>query len=135
MYFRELISVLKRPVRVLDIGGTQAFWEIGGLAEDQGIHLTLLNLTKESSTRLNFVSMLGDGRDLSAFEDGSFDVVFSNSVIEHLGQHEDQRRMAREIQRVGKRYFIQTPNKSFPIEPHFLFPLINSSLFRSKHDC
>ena len=31
--------------------------------------------------------------------------------------------MANEIKRVGKKYFVQTPNLYFPIEPHFLFPL------------
>jgi hypothetical protein len=49
-------------------------------------------------------------------------VEFSNYVIELVGDYENQRRMANEIRRVGKRYFVQTPNKRFPLEPHFLFP-------------
>jgi 2-polyprenyl-3-methyl-5-hydroxy-6-metoxy-1,4-benzoquinol methylase len=59
---------------------------------------------------------------MKQFAAQEFDVVFSNSVIEHVGSYEDQRRMAKEIKRVGKRYFVQTPNLYFPIEPHFVFP-------------
>jgi hypothetical protein len=51
------------------------------------------------------------------------EVAFSNSVIEHLGSFEQQVEFAAELQRVGKRFFLQTPNKWFPIEPHYLFPM------------
>src|SRR5258705_12553784 len=64
-----------------------------------------------------------DGRDLP-FESQSFDWVFSNAVIEHVGSWEDQIRFANEIRRVSsKGYFVTTPNKFFPIEPHTLLPL------------
>ena len=66
--------------------------------------------------------VIGDARDMSMFAEGEFDIVFSNSVIEHVGSFSDQAAMAREVQRVGRRFFVQTPNRYFPIEPHFLFP-------------
>ena len=70
----------------------------------------------------NFSSMKGDATDLSQFGSGSFDVAFSNSVIEHVGDWDAQRRMASELVRVGRHYYVQTPNRLFPIEPHFLVP-------------
>jgi hypothetical protein len=59
---------------------------------------------------------------LSFFKDKEFDIVFSNSVIEHLFSTNNQERMAEETRRVGKYYFVQTPNFYFPLEPHWLFP-------------
>jgi len=59
------------------------------------------------------------------FEDGSFDVVFSNAVIEHVGGEEEQRRFVAEALRVARRAFITTPNRWFPIEVHTRLPLVH----------
>lgn len=88
------------------------------------MEITLLNLVPIPDTgepRLH--ALLGDARDLASFADGSFDLVHSNSLIEHLPTFADRRKMAAEVQRVGDAYFIQTPNRYFPIEPHFILPL------------
>ena len=69
----------------------------------------------------NVTVQQADGTDLP-FADGEFDVAFSNSVIEHVPP-ELQAKFASEIGRVAKRYFVQTPNKFFPIEPHYQLPL------------
>ena len=53
----------------------------------------------------------------------SFDIVFSNSVIEHVGGILEQRAMADGIRQVGDAYYVQTPNRRFPLEPHFVDPL------------
>jgi hypothetical protein len=66
----------------------------------------------------------GDGRQLP-FRDAAFDVVFSNSVIEHVGDAASQERFAREVARVGRSYWVQTPNRWFPVEQHLLTPLVH----------
>jgi ubiquinone/menaquinone biosynthesis C-methylase UbiE len=62
-----------------------------------------------------------DARRL-AFPDQSFDLVYSNAVIEHVGDWEDQQAMAREVMRVGRRWFVTTPNRWFPFEFHTRLP-------------
>ena len=59
------------------------------------------------------------------FGDGEFDVVFSNAVIEHVGGRERQRLLVSEALRVGRRAFITTPNRLFPIEVHTRLPLVH----------
>ena len=59
------------------------------------------------------------------FEDGAFDIVFSNAVIEHVGDRERQRKLVSEALRVGRRVFITTPNRQFPIEVHTRLPLVH----------
>jgi 2-polyprenyl-3-methyl-5-hydroxy-6-metoxy-1,4-benzoquinol methylase len=120
-FFMELITRVHRPMRILDVGGTQSFWQSASFTSPGDVNMTLLNVSKEQTSLPNFTSVVGDARRME-FEEQSFDVVFSNSVIEHVGTYDDQASMAREIRRVGKRYFVQTPNKYFPIEPHFVFP-------------
>jgi len=56
------------------------------------------------------------------FGNGQFDWCFSNSVIEHVGTLADQLRMASEVRRVARGYFVQTPYRYFPIEPTSSFP-------------
>jgi hypothetical protein len=121
--FRSLLDRVPRPLSILDVGGTEVYWRTLGLAGDPGVLITTLNIEAvEPSTTPNITSVQGDARDLSRFGDGAFEVVFSNSLIEHVGDLGDQRRAAREMRRVGRAYFIQTPNRRFPLEPHFLFP-------------
>lgn len=120
--FLSLMSRIEGHVEILDIGGTQAFWNRMTGSDPGDVRVTLLNIEHQRVTSDKFVSAVGDARSLPAYAGGSFDVVFSNSVIEHVGSYENQRMMAAEVMRVGRRYWVQTPNKRFPLEPHFLLP-------------
>jgi hypothetical protein len=120
--FTARLDRLVPPLRILDVGGRQIFWERMGFVGRAGVEVTLLNLEPIEARLPGFSAVAGDARAMAGFADGSFDVVFSNSVIEHLGTFADQRRMADEVMRVGRRYFVQTPNRHFLLEPHFLVP-------------
>jgi SAM-dependent methyltransferase len=65
-----------------------------------------------------------DGRNLP-FSDDSFDIAFSNAVIEHVGDEGDQRAFAVELCRVGRRVFVTTPNRWFPVDVHTLLPAVH----------
>jgi len=120
--FEALAATLPRPLRILDVGGTNEFWENRGWAGRDDVQIASLNLEAQPQKHENIQSLAGDATDLRQFADGSFDIVFSNSVIEHLFTLDQQRRMAAEVQRVGKSYWVQTPNFWFPMEPHFHIP-------------
>jgi ubiquinone/menaquinone biosynthesis C-methylase UbiE len=111
--------------KILDVGGSAFIWKIAaehGLPQPQ---ITILNLfEKDTPITPNMRWIVGNGCNLP-FADREFDVVFSNSVIEHLGNHDSQLQFAREIERVGREYWVQTPDPKFFIEPHYLAPFIH----------
>jgi 2-polyprenyl-3-methyl-5-hydroxy-6-metoxy-1,4-benzoquinol methylase len=122
-FFRELAASVERPMKILDVGGTQIVWERIGFANNPDIHITVLNYEQMYSNYENIVCVKGDACNMQQYKDKEFDIVFSNSVIEHVGDDERIRQMAEEVKRVGKNYYLQTPNYFFPVEPHFSFPL------------
>ncbi len=107
--------------RVLDIGGTPECWELLG----DRPRVMLLNMPRAKEDLAGAALWVaGDGRALP-FRDGAFDVVFTNSVIEHVGDRTSQERFAREVARVGRCYWVQTPNRWFPVEQHLLTPFVH----------
>jgi len=123
--FISLFLQTGKFLRVLDVGGTRFFWEAIDSEELDRLEIVLLNLTDTETIHPRFTSHVGDACDMAEFQDNEFDVVFSNSVIEHVGDFKQQRRMAQEIKRVGSGYFLQTPNYYFPFETHFRLPLFH----------
>ena len=118
--FAEEFSITPET-RVLDIGGTPDCW---ALLPAQP-RLTLLNTPRAKADLAGAAAWVaGDGRNLP-FRDATFDVVFSNSVIEHVGDAASQANFAREVARVGRGYWVQTPNRWFPVEQHLLTPFIH----------
>ncbi len=118
-FFQKLTVPLPRPLSIIDIGGTPKFWELCGWAGRDDVHITIVNLKASECKHSNIEIKIGDATSLANYSDQSFDIAFSNSVIEHLFTIENQTSMAREVQRVGRAYWVQTPNYWFPIEPHF----------------
>lgn len=106
---------LTPQTRILDVGGTALNWSL--IAARPSI--TLLNLPSAGEAHV-----VGDGRSLP-FRDRSFDIVFSNSVIEHISTAEDQQRFADEVRRTGRAYWVQTPDRRFPVEPHLVTPFLH----------
>ena len=106
---------LTLQTRILDVGGTRLNWDLIAARPK----ITLLNLPSSGEA-----TVVGDGRHLP-FRDRAFDIVFSNSVIEHISSVEDQRRFADEVRRTGRAYWVQTPDRRFPVEPHLLTPFLH----------
>ena len=122
LFFLKKINKMQKPVTILDIGGKINFWENRDLAGNNEYKITIVNIEKETSIYSNIHCEIGDATNLNKFNTKSFNIVHSNSVIEHLYNFNNQSKMASEIIRVGQKHIVQTPNKYFFIEPHYLLP-------------
>jgi hypothetical protein len=131
----RLFESLLRPqsgMRVLDVGAE------AGLGAGDSLQfldtyrwpaqLSAVNLDPDHIARIRarypgIDARVADARRLP-WPDKCFDLVWSNAVIEHVGGPEDQRQMAREIMRVGRNWFVTTPNRWYPFEFHLRLPLV-----------
>lgn len=115
----DKIGVTGRPVHILDIGGTKSYWlALKDHWQDRNFDITLVNRDVADEDDGIFHQRDGNACGLP-YADDSFDVVHSNSVIEHVGHWPEMSRMAAEIGRLAPHYYVQTPNFWFPLEPHY----------------
>jgi hypothetical protein len=129
--FFALFSVSPHT-RLLDIGGHEPTWTTE-VTNGISFPVTLINTFDYGAVKNpRFQSVLGDATNLP-FEDHSFDIAFSNSVIEHVGTWEEQLKFAQEVRRVAPKLWLQTPARSFPIEAHLLAPYIQYLPKRLQH--
>ena len=111
---------------MVDVGGYPLTWTS---EEPLGVSIDILNIYEIDydpaiCNRHKITLLVGDGCQLP-YESNRFDICFSNSVIEHVGTWENQVRFAREVLRVGKRVWVQTPAREFFIEPHYITPFVH----------
>jgi len=119
----DQILLRQGKCRIMDIGGADIYWEIAGdHIKDERIQVDMINLEPAETIRPNFRHFVGNACDLREFDDMSYDLVHSNSVIEHVGGWGAMLQMASNVRRLAPTYFVQTPYFWFPIEPHFRFP-------------
>lgn len=121
----------KGTVELLDAGGRKNYWDLlpVGFLQAHNVHVTILNLPEDLKGYGDddeiFSHVEGNACDLSEYRNNHFDIVHSNSVIEHVGGWHNVKRFAAEMRRVAPALFIQTPNFWFPVEPHFVMPFIH----------
>jgi hypothetical protein len=107
-------------LRVLDLGGTSTFWT---RAPVRPRHVTIVNLHVSGQAEAGLTEVQGDALQADTLVGGQhFDLVFSHSLIEHLGGHASRRRFAEVVRAMAPAYVVQTPWRYFPIEPHWIFP-------------
>lgn len=113
---------LTQGVSVLDLGGLPSIWrDAPGPMQITLFNLPGTDMPPEAGDH-HFTYVEGDACNVEGVRDKSYDLVFSNSVIEHVGAEERQNAFAREVRRLGKSYWVQTPAIWFPIEPHTGMP-------------
>lgn len=116
-------------VNIVDVGGTDIYWNIvpGHYLDDRNVTVTVVNLPGENPPedygRYKFID--ADACNLDIFPKNKFHIAHSNSVVEHVGDWERMLQFAKEISRIAEFYFVQTPNFWFPLEPHCMTPFFH----------
>lgn len=114
-------------MRVIDLGGTPRAWRMGGVVPGELVILNSSAAELAPDPTINARVLQGDACDLpESLEGEQFDLVYSNSVIEHVGGHARRRAFVTSVTALAPRHWVQTPYRYFPIEPHWVFPLMQN---------
>lgn len=122
--FERMVAALapQPDWRVLDVGGGPGDW---GEHRPRVGEIDCLNLAEELPYAVaGYRYLSGDGCRMDLPTAG-YDLAYSNSVIEHVGDFERQAAFAAEVCRVGKAVWVQTPARACPIEAHVLLPVVH----------
>jgi len=107
-------------MRVLDLGGRVSNWTAAPVCP---AHVVILNIEDQPDSFDRFAVINGDACEPPGeLRSEYFDLVYSNSVMEHVGGHYRRLQFADTVHRSGSQHWIQTPYRYFPIEPHWIFP-------------
>ena len=120
--FLEVMDI-RGGERILDLGGVAEFWD----GCPRPLDVTIVNLPgvadRDAKPSRHHIALVeGDACDLRLEGSPAFDIVVSNSVIEHVGDRRRRAALAREVLRHAPRYWVQTPSVWFPIEAHSNMP-------------
>ena len=115
---QQLLNLTDRsPGFILDLGGGPASFFASLYPRPQEIVLLEVEyrLARQAKERLPGLHVIvADGENMP-FARQSVSATVCNSVIEHVN---NPAALASEIQRVSRRFFVQTPNVQFPVETH-----------------
>lgn len=114
-------------MRVLDLGGTAISWRVLGMRPS---HVTIVNLGHAEGPPEPWMKLVSADACQGGF--GKYDLVFSNSLMEHLGGHARRQQFADVVQESAPAWWVQTPYRYFPIEPHWVFPGFQFLPFRAR---
>jgi 2-polyprenyl-3-methyl-5-hydroxy-6-metoxy-1,4-benzoquinol methylase len=122
----DVVLADRGSCRIVDLGGTPAYWAgFDCELRSRNVSITIVNLLMQAATSSRISCIIGDATDLSYFESNSFDIVHSNSVIEHVGDWRRMQALASEATRLAPAYFVQTPNFWFPLDLHSRTPFFH----------
>jgi SAM-dependent methyltransferase len=105
--------------KILDVGCGES-WRAPWFPK--GLNITGVDLRPIAPDQIRYGAFVQADATALPFRTGAFDFAYSNSLIEHVGSWDRQMAFAKEMARVSKYYWVQTPNTNFPVDPHYFLP-------------